>query len=198
MGKHSTDRRLGKTQRKVLLLLLGGLGMGLSYSPKQQLRIVRGMIAGWKEINGEHFTRTVESLYRSKLVSKKAHKDGSYTLTLTDEGRKYALRFHLDTLPTPKQKRWDGKWRVVLYDIPESKRRLRLELKERLENLGFVELQHSVFAHPYECTDQIEFLIEAYDARPYVRRMLVEKIDISEPLRVAFLRRQKENAKNHT
>ena len=163
------------------------------------------MIEGWREIDGEgsrerpgwqkhnwdststtQFERTAQTLYKSKLVRRKEHKDGSITLTLTDEGRKYALRYHLETLSVKRPKKWDGKWRVVMYDIPEGMRRLRGELRHVLRSLGFVEVQKSVFAHPYECRDEIEFLIEAYNARAYVRRMVVEEIDICEPLTRAF------------
>jgi DNA-binding transcriptional regulator PaaX len=184
--------------------LFGGFALGMARSPKYQYCIVRGMIEGWKEINGEmiatsaadahtwgglhakQLKQTVDSLYKSKLVSRTEHKDGLVTLVLTDHGRKRALRYHLGTLKVPVMKKWDGKWRIVMYDVPEEMRSLRLELYHTLRTLGFVELQHSVFAHPYECANEIEFLIETYNARKYVRRMLVEEIDISETLKKAF------------
>lgn len=202
--------KLGKTQQKLLLLLLGGFALGMARSPKYQYRIVRGMIEGWKEIDGEmvatsesgsrdcggmrakQLRQTIDSLYKSKLVRRTEHQDGSVTLVLTDQGRKRALRYHLGTLKVPTMKKWDGKWRVVMYDVPEEMRSLRLELYHTLRILGFVELQHSVFAHPYECANEIEFLIEAYNARKYVRRMLVEEIDISEPLQKAFAKQAKQ------
>ncbi len=196
---------LGKNQRKFLLLLLGGVAMGLTHSPKYQYRIVRGVIEGWKEIHrsggpwkenweqcnwnysrATRFKKTVDTLYASKLIKRTDHKDGSVTLVLSQEGRRRALRYHLETLMIRPQKRWDGKWRVVMYDIPERIRGLRQEINHTLRTLGFVEVQHSVFAHPFECADEIEFLIEAYSARPYVRRMLVEEMDIAKPLKKAF------------
>jgi DNA-binding transcriptional regulator PaaX len=43
--------------------------------------------------------------------------------------------------------------------------------------LRFYQLQKSVFVLPYECRDEIEFLIEFYDIRSYVRQIVAEKID---------------------
>jgi DNA-binding transcriptional regulator PaaX len=165
---------------------MAGVALGLTRSYKVQLRVMKELAKEWREIDRTTLTRSTNVLYRSKLVQRKTHKDGSVTLVLTDAGKKQALRYNLDTLSIPKQRKWDGKWRIVMYDIPEDLRDLRIELLGKLKHLGFVELQHSVFVHPYECRDQIEYLIEAYGAREYIRRMVVEEIDDAGPLRKHF------------
>ena len=43
---------------------------------------------------------------------------------------------------------WDGRWRLVLFDIPEHTRGLRLKLRRRLHDLGFGYLQDSVWISP--------------------------------------------------
>lgn len=178
--------KLGPTQQKILLILLAGVGLGLASSARVQLRIVRAVAHDWRAINRRALARAATSLYASKLIKKETHEDGTVTLVLTDQGKKRALRYKLETLSISRPKRWDGKWRVVMYDVPEELRRLRFELLAALKRLGFCELQHSVFAHPFPCTDEIDFLIESLEAREYVRCMVVEEIDISEPLRKHF------------
>jgi DNA-binding transcriptional regulator PaaX len=180
------NSRLGKNQQKLLILLLGGLAIGLSRSPRQQYRTLQGIITEWKKIDAAHMRTFIEPLYKSKLITQKINTDGSISMILTDKGRKRALRYHLDALVISRPKKWNGKWHVVMYDIPEDKKTLRYELHRKITSMGFVELQHSVFVHPYECIDQIEFLIEAYDARPYIRRLVAEEIDITEPIKRAF------------
>jgi DNA-binding transcriptional regulator PaaX len=156
--------------------------MGLTRSARVQLKIMRDLPKAWREIDRDHLVRGVKSLYRSKLVKRKIHDDGTVTLVLTDNGKKRALRYSLATLRIKVPKVWDGKWYLVMYDVPEGLRDLRIELLGKLKSMGFVELQHSVFVCPYECTNEIEFLIEAYDARKYIRRMTVTEIDSPEPL----------------
>ncbi len=59
-------------------------------------------------------------------------------------------------------------------------------LRERLKNLGFYELQKSVFVFPYECQDEVNFLIEFFNLRKYVRYAVVESIDNDLHLRKIF------------
>ena len=56
-----------------------------------------------------------------------------------------------------KPAKWDGKWRIVVFDIPENLRSIRQALREHLCRLQFYQLQKSVFVLPYECGDEIEF-----------------------------------------
>ncbi len=175
-------------QQKLLLLLraVGAFSMMKATGVHRQVRVMRGIKKEWMELDIRARSNAVTSLYRSKLIRRTEHKDGSVTLVLTEKGKKRALRYTLEQMTIQKPARWDGKWRLVMYDIPEDMRALRLELLRKLKHLGFVELQHSVFAHPYECKDEIEYLIEAYDAREFIRRALVEELDSSAPLRKRF------------
>lgn len=175
-------RRLGKTQQKILLLLMTGLALGLTHSAKTHIRLITNLPREWREIDRRALGRSVGKLYQSKLVKQKHNKDGTWTLVLADQGKKLALRYNLATLKILKPTQWDGKWRVVTYDIPEKLRNLRIDVLRTIQSLGFVELQHSVFVHPFECRNEIDFSIEACDARPYIRYMLVDEFDISEPL----------------
>ena len=59
-----------------------------------------------------------------------------------------------------KPKKWDRKWRIILFDIPEKIRKARDVFRYHLNQLGFYEFQKSVFVHPYNCKDEIDYLIE--------------------------------------
>ncbi len=45
-------------------------------------------------------------------------------------------------------RKWDGRWRLVLFDIPESQRKVRARLCRGLHQLGFGYLQNSVWISP--------------------------------------------------
>lgn len=51
-----------------------------------------------------------------------------------------------------QNQKWDGKWRIVTFDIPIKKRNLRDNLRRKLKELGFGMLQQSIWvsAHPIE------------------------------------------------
>jgi len=79
-------------------------------------------------------------------------------ISLTSEGRKKAGRFQIDFLEIKKPVKWDGKWRVVIFDIPDKYRVKREAFRGKLRELGFYRLQKSVWVHPYNCRDEIELL----------------------------------------
>lgn len=186
MKTNGTDKRMGATKKKVLLLLSAGIALGFTKRPDKQWQIIHGTAKEWKEINRNSLKHAVHSLYESHLVKEKKHKDGTTTMMLTHEGKQMALRYNLNTLKLSKKKKWAGKWYVVMYDIPEHKRKLRKILMQRLKALGFIELQRSVFAYPHDCRKEIEYVIEAYDAREYIRCMEVTHIDDDSVLRKRF------------
>jgi DNA-binding transcriptional regulator PaaX len=170
-------RGLGTNQQKILLLLFGGIAMGLSGSPKRYFQILDSVAKEWKEIDRRILKRAIKKLYESKLIKEKENPDGSVTLVLTDKGKQKALTYDLDKMEIKKPKQWDGKWRVVLFDIPEKIKKTREAIRIHFKNLGFYEFQKSVFVHPYDCKDEIDYLIEFYDIRKFVRFIIADSID---------------------
>lgn len=82
---------------------------------------------------------------------------GSYEhgLEATDKARKRLEKRNIDALTITMPKRWDRKWRIIFYDIPEAKKSARDALAFRLRVLGCQQLQRSVWVHPYPCEDEI-------------------------------------------
>jgi len=169
--------RLGATAQKVLLLLMGGLALGLSGSPIRYKRVLKSMAYEWKQIERRELYRAIRRLYESKLVRQQENEDGFISMVLTRAGREVGLRYKLDGMQINPPQRWDKRWRVVIFDIPETQKQLRDTLRLRLRQLGLIELQKSVFVHPYECRDEIDFIIEIYNARRYVRFIEASHID---------------------
>lgn len=169
--------RKGVIQQRILLLLLGGLALSLSRSPRAQFKILKGMVKEWKNIPEANIRRAINSLYASKLVGTTANQDGTVTLFLTDRGKKTALTYNVNTMKIKRPATWDGKWRVVVSDIPEKKKKARTAFRDHLLRIGFYPLQRSVFVCPFECRNEVEYIIELHQIRPYVRAMIVETID---------------------
>lgn len=76
---------------------------------------------------------------------------------LSDDGvRKLHLIEH-GTYPLPKKK-WDGKWRIVSFDVNEKRKKLRDKLRILLRQVGFVRLQDSVWVYPYDVEEVIDLI----------------------------------------
>jgi CRISPR/Cas system-associated endoribonuclease Cas2 len=164
-------------KKKILLTLLGLAAAGLSYTPRQQQKAFREIGKLWKEnINGKELKSQTDSLYRSKLIHRKNNKDGTITLFLTNKGKMKALTYKFEELKLKREK-WDGKWRMIFFDIPEKQRFARDVLRDKIKKMGFYELQKSVFIFPYECENEIQFVIEIYGIIKWTRFAVIEKID---------------------
>ncbi len=169
--------RLGKTQQKVVMLLLGGVALSLSANPKKQFQILGEIYDELKKFDEKFLKRSIRSLYESRVIKAKTNKDGTVTLVLSDEGEKRAISCNIDNIKIRKPKKWDGKWRFVLFDVPERKRLIRNALRHHLKTIGFFEFQKSVFVHPYDCKDEIDYIIEMNEAREFVRFVVADSVD---------------------
>ncbi|GIW62015.1 MAG: hypothetical protein KatS3mg089_0867 [Patescibacteria group bacterium] len=130
----------------------------------------------WKKFNHGYLRQTLKRLEKQKLIQRK-YVNGKQTIIITKDGRKRILTYALEELIIKKPHRWDGKWRVVMYDIPQQQKRLQELLSHILKNLGFLSIQESVYLIPYPCYDEIEFLREYYGVGRYLKYLLVEKIE---------------------
>lgn len=182
--------KFGSIQQKILLTLLGGVALGCSLSPSQYFKTLRQVRREWKNIDQRNFNRSLRALSREKFVEEKESADGSFKLVLTASGKKQAkkLDFIGKAINFKKPKHWDGKWRVVLFDIPEKDRLFRDILRDHLYKLKFRKLQHSVFVSPYPYENSILELTELYGAQRYVRVITGTKIDNESDLKKHFFK----------
>ena len=171
------SRGLGKNQQKLLLLLMGGLTLSLSRNPRQYFRTLKAIGKGCAEIERQALKNAIFDLYRSKMIEQKENNDGSLTIVLTENGKRKALTYQIDEMKIKKAQKWDKKWRIVLFDIPEKKKKIREAIRHHLKNLDFFEYQKSVFVQPYDCKNEIEYIIEFYNIRKYVRFIIADSLD---------------------
>jgi len=179
-------KKVGINQQKILLLLMSGLALGLCHSPRQSWRVLNGLKKEWEAISRKALNSAVNDLYRSKLVSTKDNRDGTFTLILSKEGKEVALRYDLDNMVIKEPAQWDGKWRVVMFDVPENLKRVRDTLRMHFKHMGFYEFQKSVFVHPHPCKEEIEYIMEFYNARRFIRFIIATDIDNSIVLKKHF------------
>lgn len=156
-------------KKKILLLLFGGLSLGLAHSPGRQIRVLKQMSKEWRKINRNELIRNLRELYNYGYISWREKSNGDCEVTITKKGLSKTTLLNLDLLSVKKPSQWDGKWRIVFFDIPEKERRARNALREKLRDLGFYEMQKSVFVLPYECQDEVNFVVSIFNIKPYVQ-----------------------------
>lgn len=178
--------RMGVLQKKILLLLLAGISLGCTRNPNQYFRVIRETEKEWEKINQISLDRSIRSLYKSNLLSTKSSGNGTLDIVLTKNGRKQALMYNIDNLKIKTPVRWDGKWNIIMFDIPEKIKHVRDSLRMHLKNMGFYEFQKSVFIHPYTCTEEIEYIVNFYQAQKYIHHIIATHIDNERDLKKHF------------
>ncbi|MEK9181212.1 MAG: hypothetical protein AAB871_03185 [Patescibacteria group bacterium] len=131
------------------------------------------------------FQKSLYYLNRQKLIGL-GRKNGKDTVYLTEKGRQKINEYEHNQLRIPAPRSWDKKWRVVAFDIPKQFKNRSDIFRKKLKSLNFFMLQKSLWVYPYECAEQIEYLRDLYEIRPFVRMLLAERLDSSKSLRQHF------------
>jgi DNA-binding transcriptional regulator PaaX len=174
-------------KQKALLLLAAGATLGLKKQTLGgQLRLLEKISKEWEKIDRQHLYRLIREFKYERLVEYKENKDGTIRIVLSEAGQQKARQFDFDKLEIKKPAAWDKIWRLVIFDIPERCRTARRALREKLAELGFQELQKSVWIFPYPCEAEIEFIIEVFEIRRFVRLVEATKITNEADLLLKF------------
>jgi len=173
-------------KQKVLAMLSAGIALGLTRSYQKQRWILKQILKEFKNINRQYLYRILREFYTDRLVDYRENKDGIITLILNEKGKERALQMNFDRLEIKRPKTWDGEWQLVAFDVPEKRRKIRDAFRNKLKELGFYELHHSLFVFPYPCRDEIDFIVEVLDARPYVIYGQINNLSPDAKLRFHF------------
>ena len=161
-------KEYGKLVGKVLVLLAQGTMLGLSRDKGLRLEILKDADRTWHEIDRNLLYQILKRLKLGHHIEFLKTRNGIEFARLTAKGKERFLQHQFNILALPRAKRWDGKWRIVLFDIPEPKKKIRDSLRRKLKALGFLEFQKSVFIYPFPCRDEINFVINFYNIPEYV------------------------------
>lgn len=130
----------------------------------------------------EKYEQYREIWQRFYLLKQKGNLDfvkeenGYSVYRLSEKGREKIKKFIFDEFFIKKPKEWDKKWRLVIFDIPESKNKARCALRRKLKDLGFYQCQKSAWVHPFPCLEEIEFLKDTFNIKPFVKLFLVDEM----------------------
>ncbi|MBU6323259.1 CRISPR-associated endonuclease Cas2 [Patescibacteria group bacterium] len=178
-------RRKQNIQTAVLMATAGaGLLAWAAIAPKtlQLLKYVPGQDAllGYR-------ARTAAGRLVTKGYAKWVKSNGMKFLRLTATGeRAFALEKAKAALSI-RPRKWDGRWRMVAFDVPERQRRVRAQLRSVMADIGFLRLQDSVWVYPYDCEDFVAMLKADLKIGRSVLYAIVDSLEGDAPLRAHFM-----------
>lgn len=113
-------------------------------------------------------------------------KDGKKYLKLTEKGKLKLMCLEKYNFKLKKPKKWDNKWRIVIFDIPQTRRSQRDHLRFTLKQIGFLKLQHSVWVYPYDCEELITLLKLDFKIGKDILYIIADKIENDKILKKCF------------
>ena len=128
-----------------------------------------------RQRNKQKFSQLIYRLKKNGYIKIKNLKQNEGVI-LTKKGTEKVLKAKLRI--KDKKKRSDGKWQMIIFDIPEKKRCLRSLLREKLRLLEYRMLQQSIWICPYDVLKETEFILRKHSLDPYVKLFLIEEIEL--------------------
>ena len=179
------ERQWGAFQKAMLAaVVIGGVVVVAATIPNaaQLLRY----FPGYKK--GARFNYQAKSAL-SRLVEKGlvifVEEDGKRYARITEKGERM-LQMEMERTVIAKKRKWDRRWRVVIFDIPERRKTIRVRLRRFMNEYGFVRLQDSVWIYPYDCEDLIALAKADFRIGADVLYMIVERLEHDKHLRKHF------------
>ena len=136
-------------------------------------------------IRRKNFEQEAKRLQKRGYVALTKTPDG-WIVKLLKKGKVKQRKALLRSLELKKPERWDSKWRLFIFDIPEKYRYERDFLRQKLKDLGLYNIQRSVFAYPYDCREELNLLSDLLHVAIYVTYAEVSYLDIDPELRTYF------------
>ncbi len=139
------------------------------------------------DIEEKKVRRSLEKLEKKEIIEL-VEKGNEVFVYLKDKNNPYVLKYSIMQLLNYKMnnKRWDGRWFLVFFDVPEKQRNKRDYLRKFLNQLGFYRYQKSVYLFPYECESEVKLIKKIVEGAKYVKYIIAEKIEDEDEVKQFF------------
>ena len=166
-------------------LVLAGIITIAATSPFFVVNILKGF-KGFKKYPNKKVYDTFYKLKKQGLINF-YKKNNQIYISLTEKGKRRAGWMQINDLKIKKPKKWDGKWRILLFDIAEMKREYREALRGKLKDLNFQLFQKSAWIMPYDCSREVNLLKSFFGLKDGEVRLIVSNnIGDDKELRSSF------------
>jgi len=170
----------GEIAKKILLLALaGGALVAVCMLP--------GMAILFKAFDAnsskERFRikRSVAAMEKQGLVIR-VIKNGKERLLVTGKGKEKTWSYLAEDMEIKPVKKWDKKWRILMFDIPETKSKIRREVSWKIKDIGMKSIQNSVFTSPFPCTKEIDKIAHHYNIKEFFIYAEADTIETNQDL----------------
>lgn|SRR3989344_376031 len=114
-------------------------------------------------------------------------RDGNRYARLTKRGEEVlATERQKISLIKGRPRKWDRRYRLVMFDVPEKRKKTRDQLRYQMQDVGFLRIQDSAWIYPYDCEEFIALLKADLHIGKDVLYTVVEEIENDAQIRKHF------------
>lgn len=139
------------------------------------------------EVEEKRILKTLKNLEKREIISL-IEQNNQVFVQLKDNDHPTVVKYSVKSLLEfkNKAKRWDGRWFLVFFDVPEIQRNKRDYLRRFLSKIGFYRYQKSVYLYPFECEKEIILIKKIVEGGKYMKYIIAEKIEDEEEIKTFF------------
>ncbi len=187
LGNLEKESSLRTKRKKIRLAILGtvaalGLVSMALMAPNAIQALAKMGIIDTKGRRKEYINRSRDRLIGAGLLKR----NNKGYLEITDRGEMELRKLQLENYRLKQPRRWDKKWRVLIFDIPEYRRSLREKVRRTLRSVGFLRLQDSVWLYPYPCEDLVALLKADFKIGKDIIYIITDSIEYDKNIRKQF------------
>ena len=174
--------------QKIILGTIYGVGLiSIAIMAPKMIRVISKFEPAFlKKKNSKYsFNRSLSNLRVNGFIVYEKTERGNFA-RLTQKGEAKLRQIQLQDFKLKKPRSWDGKWRMLIFDIREERKNTRDKIRRTLMQIGFVRLQDSVWVYPYDCEDLINLLKIDYKIGLDVLYVIADKIEYEKSLLKIF------------
>ncbi len=170
---------------KVILLLAVGTAVVASVCVAPGLGVIFKHLNA-KNTKERYRVKRALTLMESQGVLIRQIENGKEVLVVTEKGQKQAWSVLQENIKIKRPSKWDKRWRIVMFDIPEEKKLVRREVSYKIKNIGMEAIQDSVFASPFPCRSEVDKIAVHYNVRKFFIYLEADTIVLEQDLMKKF------------
>jgi len=139
------------------------------------------------EVDEKRIKQSLENLEKKEIIDL-VEKNDEIFVHLKNDNNPQVIKYSIKALLELKQKekKWNKKWFMVFFDVPEIQRNKRDYLRKFLNKIGFYRYQKSVYIFPYECEEEINLIKKIVERAKYMKYIIAEKIEDEDAIKTFF------------
>jgi hypothetical protein len=186
MGHLETQSKIRTRRSKINQAILTSVCVGIAGTLNPAM-LVRGILKELK-VPKEKRRSMTNGIYlaRKRLLSRGLLEFENGRLAITEAGKLFMATEENQKQLISIPKRWDNKWRILIFDVKEERKTLREKIRLTLRAIGFTRLQDSVWVFPYDCEDFIALLKADFKVGKDLIYIIADTIENDKELRKHF------------